>query len=104
MCSLGNPRSREGRLGRVLGSSADKLAQQRSAAAVTEALVPVCIGQSQADPERGAKLAQLKALSSSYQQSDFIMETGWATVPTADAPNRELAEACASVLLKPAQS
>ena len=90
--------------GWMLGSSADKLAAQRSIAAVTAALVPVCIGQSQTDPEVAAKLAKLKGLSSSYQQRDFIMESGWATVPMSDSPNRELAEACAAVLLKPAQT
>ena len=41
--------------GWMLGSSAEKMAQERSAAAVTEALVPVCIGQSKADPEVAMK-------------------------------------------------
>ena len=90
--------------GWMLGSSAEKIAQQRSAAAVIEALVPVCIGQSKADPEVAAKLAQLQAFSSSYQQRDFVMESGWATVPAADSPNSDLAKACAEVLLRPAQT
>jgi hypothetical protein len=36
--------------GWLLGSSAERLADYRSAAAVTEALVSVCISQSRADP------------------------------------------------------
>ncbi|MGH6933856.1 MAG: hypothetical protein ACREEE_15660, partial [Dongiaceae bacterium] len=59
---------------------------------------------SKADPESAAKLVQLKALGSSYQQRDFVMNNGWATVPSADSPSRELAQACAEMLLKPAQT
>jgi hypothetical protein len=88
----------------ILGSSAEKVAQQRSATAVTEALVPVCIGQSKADPEFAGKLIQLKALTSPYQQREFIMSAGWATVAAADKPNSSLAEACAKVLLAPEQT
>lgn len=90
--------------GWMLGSSAEKMAQQRSAAAVTEALVPVCIGQASADPAVAMKLAELKALTSSYQQREFVMNSGWATMPASEAPNGDLAAACAEVLLKPAQT
>ena len=90
--------------GWMLGGSAEKMAQERSAAAVTEALVPVCIGQSKADPEVAMKLAELKALTSSYEQRDFVMKSGWATMPASDAPNLDLATACAEVLLKPTQT
>ena len=87
--------------GWMLGSSAERMAQERSAAAVTEALVPVCIGQSKADPEVAVKLAQLRALSSSYEQRQFVEKSGWATMPAAGTPNSDLASACAEVLLKP---
>ena len=88
----------------MLGSSAEKMAKQRSIAAVIEALVPACIGQSNADPEVTMKLAELKALTSSYQQRDFVMKSGWATMPASDTPNSDLAAACAQVLLKPTQT
>jgi hypothetical protein len=87
--------------GWMLGSSAEKMAQQRSATAVTEALVPVCIGQSKADPEVAMKMGQLKALTSSYEQREFVMKSGWATMPASEAPNSDLAAACAELLLKP---
>jgi hypothetical protein len=87
--------------GWMLGSSAETMAEQRSDTAVTEALVPVCIGQSTIDPESVAKLAALKALTSSYEQREFVIKSGWATIPASDAPNADLAEACARVLLKP---
>ena len=90
--------------GWMLGSSAETLAEQRSAAAVIQALVPVCIGQSKADPEFAGKLTQLKALTSPYQQREFIMSAGWATVAAAEKPSSSLAEACAKVLLAPEQT
>jgi hypothetical protein len=90
--------------GWMLGSSAETLAERRSATAVTEALVPVCIGQSKTDPEAAGKLAALKALTSSYDQREFVMKSGWATIPASDAPNGDLAEACAKLLIKPLQT
>jgi hypothetical protein len=90
--------------GWMLGSSAETMAQQRSAMAVTEALVPLCVEQSRADPEFAGKLTQLKALTSPYQQREFIMSAGWATVAAADKPSSSLAEACAKVLLAPEQT
>jgi hypothetical protein len=47
-----------------------------------------------------AKLEQLKALKSSYERRDFVMKAGWATIPTAKEPNRDVAEGCAEVIAK----
>ena len=82
------------------GSSAETLAQTRSTAAVVEALVPVCIGQSQSDPETIAKLKAFSTIKSSYEQRDFVMKAGWATMPSTEAPNQALASAGAEVLAK----
>jgi hypothetical protein len=90
--------------GWVSGSSAERMANQQSVAAVTAALLPVCVGQSKADPEATAKTAQLGALSSWYERRDFVMKTGWATMPAAQSPNSDLAAACAEVLAKATQS
>jgi hypothetical protein len=90
--------------GWYLSSSADKLAQDRSAIAVTEALVPICVSQSQADPNGTAKLGQLGAITSSYERRDFVMKAGWATMPSAEAPDGKLAAACALVLSNAAPS
>jgi len=90
--------------GWYLGSSAETRAQKQSTAAVTAALVPVCVSQSQADPDGATKLKAFSAIKSSYEQRDFVMKAGWATMPTADAPNQDLASACADVLAKTAGS
>lgn len=90
--------------GWYLGSSAETLAQKRSDAAVVEALVPVCISQSQADPETVSKVKAFGDIKSSYEQRDFVMKSGWATMPAADTPDQALASACADALAKTAGS
>ena len=89
--------------GWYLGSSAETLANKQSNAAVVAALVPVCVSQSQMDPESVAKLKTFSAIKSTYEQRDFVMKAGWATMPTADQPDRSLAGACADALAKPVQ-
>lgn len=84
--------------GWYLGSSAETLANRQSNAAVVAALVPVCVSQSQVDPEGIAKLKAFSAIKSTYEQRDFVMKAGWATMPKADGPNQDLASACAGVL------
>ena len=84
--------------GWMLGGTAERIADQRSAAAVVDALVPFCVGQSKTDPEATAKLATLGTLVSTYERKDFVMKAGWATMPSAEEPNGDLATACAKVL------
>jgi hypothetical protein len=88
--------------GWYLGSTAERMAKEQSADAVIAALVPICVNQSRADPEVTAKLGQLGAMTSSYERRDFVMKAGWATMPATEAPNSDLATACADVLLKAA--
>ena len=93
-----------GQGGWYLGSSAERLAEQRSEAAVTAALVPVCISQSKLDPDTTAKFAQFGDMKTTYERRDFVMKAGWATVPAAEKPDSDLATACAEVLAKASQS
>lgn len=88
--------------GWYLGSSADSLATARSKVAVIDALIPVCVNNQRIDPEGAGKLAALTALKTSYEQRDFVMKSGWATIPDTKQPDRDLAAACADALAKPA--
>ena len=88
--------------GWTTSSTATRLAKQEAEMAVTTALVPLCIAQSKADGAMVKKMGELKALSSSYDQREFVTKTGWATVPGSADPNGEVAEACAAALLKTA--
>ena len=80
--------------------SAERLAYQRSATAVISALTPICVNQSKLDPDSMAKRAQLVAMKTTYEQRDFVMKAGWATMPSAGEPDRDLAAACADALSK----
>ena len=86
--------------GWVTGGTSERAAKQHADTAVTAALVPVCVAQSKADQGAAKKLGELRAISSSYEQQEFVTKTGWATVPGTENPNRDVAEACASMLLK----
>ena len=88
--------------GWTTSTTTNQLALTRADAAVTTALVPICLAQEKMDATKGKKLGELKALTSSYDQTEFVMNAGWATFPGSADPNREVAEACASALLKTA--
>ncbi len=83
-------------------SSAESLAKERSAVAVIEALVPVCVSQSKSGLDASTRLDELGALKTSYERRDYVMKAGWATMPAEESPNRDLASACAEMLSKPA--
>jgi predicted dienelactone hydrolase len=79
--------------GWMTGGGARDLAADMAQDEVIAALVPICLQISQDDPERMAKLATITD-ATTYQRRDAVMAAGWATVPGADAPNRDLAQAC----------
>jgi hypothetical protein len=80
--------------GWVTGSTAREIA----ADAVVAALVPICIDQSKRDPQFAEKIHRLKN-NQSYQRSDTLMKAGWATMPGANEPNRQVASACGKKLV-----
>lgn len=88
--------------GWTTSSTANQVAMQRADAAVTAAFIPICLAQVKLDATKGKKLGELKAITTSYDQTDFVMKAGWATFPGKADPNRDVAEACASALLKTA--
>jgi len=84
--------------GWVTGGTAERLALQRAAEARTAALVSVCLDKSKHDPNSARKLADLRAMTSSWEQRDMVVKSGWATVGAADA-DVDVAEVCAAQLL-----
>ncbi|WP_298920895.1 hypothetical protein [uncultured Roseobacter sp.] len=79
--------------GWTTSSSAETMAQNMANEEVTLAMVPVCLNMSAADPTRAEKLANLQELSG-FGRRNAMMETGWATHPGSDTPDRDLADAC----------
>ena len=88
--------------GWMTGSTARQVAMKQTDAAVTAALVPICLAGEKADVARVKKLGELTAITSPWEQTEFVMKTGWATFPGQADPNRAVAEACASAVLKTA--
>jgi hypothetical protein len=88
--------------GWTTAATARQTAMNQSEAAVTSALVPICVAGEKADVARAKKLGELTAIQSSYEQTEYVMKTGWATFPGQADPNRAVAEACASAVLKTA--
>ena len=77
----------------MTGGGARELAADLAHDEVVAALVPICLQISQDDPDRTAKMATITE-ATTYQRRDAVMAAGWATVPGAEAPNRDLAQAC----------
>jgi type VI protein secretion system component VasK len=90
--------------GWTTSSTANQVAITRADAAVTAALIPICLAQQKVDAARGTKLGELRAISASYEQTDFVMKSGWATFPGKTEANRDVAEACAAALVKAADA
>lgn len=87
----------------VTGSSARQMAAQQGEKAVITALTPICVAQFKGQmPE--VRTTQLAALNSesSWQRGDYVEKQGWATMPGSKEPNDDVADACATELLKAA--
>jgi len=87
--------------GWVTGGTANDRAMAMSRDDVVASMVPVCLDMARSDPSRADKLATIRATSTylipvmlADQRRDALMETGWATMPGTDGPNRDLAQAC----------
>ncbi len=83
--------------GWVTGGTAQQMAAERAKLEVVAALVPICIEQSNRDPQVVETLAQLRD-AGSYERSNMLMKAGWATMPGSSDPNRNVAKACIEVL------
>ena len=86
-------------LGWTLGSTADRVAQQRTDLAVTSALTPICVQTFLKQSDAPKKLTGLKE-TESWKQSEFVEKGGWATMPGSSAPAQGVASACAEALVK----
>lgn len=83
--------------GWVTGGTANEMAMSMAHDDVVTAMVPVCLDMARIDPDRTNKLAAIRE-ATTYKRREALMEAGWATVPGADAPNRDIAQACIAAL------
>jgi hypothetical protein len=82
-----------------LGSTADKMAKERSELAVIAALAPVCAEKFRALPDAAAKQIALSKVDSWKRRDEFPKEL--VTLPGESYPNSALADACSTLLLAP---
>jgi hypothetical protein len=83
-----------------LGSTADKMAKERSELAVIAALAPMCADKFRAPPDAGAKQVTLSKVDSWKRRDEFPKE--FVTLPGETYPNSALADACYTLLARPA--
>lgn len=86
-------------LGWTLGSTAERMAAERTSAAVVVALTPACVTTFMQQPGAAAKLAEFQKIES-WRQREFIEAGGWATPRGDKTPHAGLATACAEELAK----
>jgi hypothetical protein len=82
-----------------LGSTADKMAKERSDLAVVAALAPVCAEKFRALPDAEAKKVALSKVDSWKRRDEFPKE--FVTLPGESYPSSALVEACYTLLLAP---
>jgi hypothetical protein len=82
-----------------LGSTADKMAKERSELAVVAALAPVCVDKFRALPDAEAKQAALSKIESWKRRDEFPKEL--VTLPGESYPNAALVDACYTLLAAP---
>jgi hypothetical protein len=80
--------------GWVTSGSAEALAKEFAANAVSERLGSICVAQINLDSDKRQKLDQMKK-QDSWDKGRFIEEKGWATMPGEEKPDSGVAQACA---------
>lgn len=86
-------------LGWTLGSTAERMAVERTNSALVVALTPSCVARFMQQPGATARLAEFQKIDS-WKQPDFIEAGGWATPRGQKTPNSGVASACAEELAK----
>ena len=84
--------------GWMTAGGAEKEAQSMAKTAVVERLAPICVAQFNLDPDSTMKLDGMNELTSS-QRPRYVREQGWATISGDEEPNRQVANACSSLLM-----
>ena len=82
-----------------LGSTADKMAKERSELAVIAALAPVCADKFRALPDAKAKTVVLSKVYPWKRADEFPNE--FVTLPGETSPSSALVDACSTLLLAP---
>jgi len=85
--------------GWVTGGTSQQRVTTGAEDAVALRLVPICVAQFALDPQQASKLAELKAITSSWERPDYVKKQGWATMPGEKTPDNNVASACTKLLM-----
>jgi hypothetical protein len=83
--------------GWVTGGTALRMAETSGEDAVTKRLAPMCVVRFNAEPQKVAKLKEMKALST-WEHAEYVKRQGWATMPGEQEAGNKVAEACGKLL------
>jgi len=84
--------------GWTLGSTAERMAKERTQTAVVDVLAPICVEKFKHQTDAATKFIEFEKVSSSWDRRSFIEKGGWATMAGTDAPNSAVVTACAERL------
>jgi heme A synthase len=83
----------------VTSNSAKAMAQVISSKAMVDRLAPISVAQFLQDPNRVARLAELKKLDS-WERADFVKQQGWSIMPGEKESDYNVANECARLLVE----
>jgi hypothetical protein len=84
--------------GWVTGGTARDMAESAGDTSRYQLASVICVEKFLAGTDSRTQLAELKSISSSYRQRQFIEDGGWAVMPNKDKAARQSADLCAKVL------
>ena len=82
--------------GLTTGGSAQDMADKAAAQARQEVAAVVCVDRFMAAPDAGVQLTALQEITSSYAQSKFVEEGGWAVMPVSSSADPKATMASSS--------
>jgi len=83
----------------VTSGSAKAKAEEMAEKAVLDRLAPICVKQFNQDPNKEARLKELKEIDS-WKRGEFVQKQGWATMPGEKEPDSKVADECARRLVE----
>ncbi|HEV8437732.1 MAG TPA: hypothetical protein VGT40_06535 [Methylomirabilota bacterium] len=86
-------------LGWTLGSTAERMALERTSSAVVAALTPACVDSFMKQADSTKQLTGLRDIDS-WKRQEVVEKGGWATMPGSKEATPGVASACAEALLK----
>ena len=84
--------------GWVTGGTALRMAEAFGEDAVTKRLAPMCVARFNADPQKVAKLEEMKGINT-WEQAQYVKRQGWATMPGEQEPGNKVAQECGKLVM-----